>query len=90
MAEELEHNDSKIGKADNRKGVMLKALRSRLSSNVHDKLEHEDVLMNRLSNCDDIESGLKKSAIPCPIELKVADKQGTELRDPNKVPTAEA
>jgi len=86
MAEELEHNDSKIGKADNRKGVMLKALRSRLSSNVHDKLEHEDVLMNRLSNCDDIESGLKKSA----IELKVADKQGTELRDPNKVPTAEA
>ena len=48
MAEELEHKDSKRSQADNRKSVMLKALRSRLSTDVHDKLEHEDVLMAKL------------------------------------------
>ena len=48
MVEELEHNASKRGPGDHRKTVMLKALRARLNTNVHDKLEHEDVLMDKL------------------------------------------
>jgi hypothetical protein len=74
VAEELEHTETKRGKADDRKSIMLKALRNRLGANVHDKLGHEDVIMNRLQ-----ESAQKKLST---LELRVEEST-------TKVPTAE-
>jgi hypothetical protein len=52
---------------------MLKALRSRLGTNLHDNLEHEDVLMNKLN-----ENNMAKKT----LELKIDESS-------LKVPTVE-